>query len=69
MNSDIQLDFLVQEIFFTQIIPVFHFNNKVYLKMSQLILILLKKEQSEELERVAKDPEYCKKLMKEYGLE
>ena len=38
-------------------------------QMSQLILFLLKEERSKELERVAKDPEYCKKLMKEYGLE
>lgn len=38
-------------------------------QMSQLILFLLKEERSEELEKVAKDPEYCKKLMKEYGLD
>ena len=38
-------------------------------QMSQLILFLLKEERSEELERVAKDPEYCKELIKEYGLE
>ncbi|MCI5596190.1 MAG: hypothetical protein MR380_05685 [Lachnospiraceae bacterium] len=38
-------------------------------QMSKLDLLLLKEKRYEELEKASIDPEYCKILMKKYGLE
>ena len=38
-------------------------------QMSKLDMLLLKEKRYEELEKASIDPEYCKILMKKYGLE